>query len=300
MITRRRFVALPALLGAACARAAPPDPASLRIVASFSILADLLENVGGPVAGTALRIDTLVGADSDAHLFEPRPDDARSLSRADLVVVNGLGFEGWMDRLVRASGSKAPMVVATAGLTPRRFGGQADPHAWQTLDNAKAYVRNLTRALGDARPALAPDWQSSATAYSAKIDALDRRVRARFDAIPRARRRVMTSHDAFGYFGAAYGIDFIAPLGMSTDGEPSAATVARLVRQIREQDIRAVFVENITDPRLVERIAREAGVAPGGRLYSDALSRPGTEADTYLKLFAHNASVIAAALEAAA
>jgi zinc/manganese transport system substrate-binding protein len=264
----------------------------LRVVASFSILADLTRNVGGD----AIELSTLVGPDADAHVYEPTPADAKRLADADLVVVNGLGFEGWLNRLVRASGYKGPVVVASAGISPRRAGKAADPHAWQDLAHARRYVRNLRDALAKVRPQEAPGFEQRAAAYIERIDALDAELRKRLEAIPQVQRRVITAHDAFGYLGAAYGIDFLAPQGMSTDGQPSAAAVARLIDQIRQQGVRAVFVENISDPRLVERIAREGGATVGGRLYSDALSAPGTEADTYLKLFAHNTQAIATAL----
>jgi zinc/manganese transport system substrate-binding protein len=286
---RRRLLEL-AALAPLPALAAPP----LRVVASFSILADLLREVGG----AAVEVASLVGPDADAHVYQPSPTDARRLAAADLVVVNGLGFEGWLDRLVRASGYRGRVAVASEGVTPRRIGAGPDPHAWQDLGLARRYVANLGRALAALRPAAAADTTARATAYLTRLDALDRRVRERLARVPRERRRVVTSHDAFGYFGAAYGIDFLAPQGMSTDSEASAAAVAGLIRQIRREGVRAVFVENVTDPRLIERIAREGGVKVGGRLYSDALSAPGGPADSYLKLFAHNAEAIATALGA--
>ena len=264
----------------------------LRVVASFSILADLLRNVGGD----AVEVTALVGPDADAHVFEPTPTDAKRLADADLVVVNGLGFEGWLDRLVRASGYRGLVVVASAGIEPRRLGSAVDPHAWQDPAHVRRYVINLRDALMKARPAQAPMFQQRGARYIDQLVALDAKLRKTFDAIPQAKRRVITSHDAFGYFGAAYGIEFLSPQGISTDSEASAAAVARLVEQIRRQGVGAVFVENITDPRLVDRIAREGGVRVGGRLYSDALSKPGTEADTYLKLFAHNAATLEAGL----
>ena len=266
----------------------------LRVVASFSILADLLRNIGGD----AVEIVTLVGPNADAHVFEPSPADAKHLADAEIVVVNGLGFEGWLDRLVRASGYRGPVVVASAGVAARKLGAAPDPHAWQDLSLARRYVLNLRDALAQARPAQAGAFEQRAAQYTEQLTALDAQVRKAFDAIPKPQRRVITSHDAFGYFGAAYGIEFLAPQGMSTDSEASAAAVAHLIEQIRRQGVHAVFVENITDPRLVERIAREGGAVLGGRLYSDALSLPGTEADTYLKLFAHNAAALAAGMRA--
>jgi zinc/manganese transport system substrate-binding protein len=280
------------LLALAALPASAQSARPLRVVASFSILVDLLRNVGGD----AIEVATLVGPDADAHVFEPSPADAKRLADADLVVVNGLGFEGWLERLVRASGYRGPVVVASAGITPRKLGKEPDPHAWQDLNHVRRYVLNLRDALARARPADATVFEQRAASYLERLVALDAEVRRTFEGMPKAQRRVITSHDAFGYLGAAYGIEFLSPQGMSTDSEASAASVARLVEQIRRQGVRAVFVENITDPRLVERIAREGGATVGGRLYSDALSKPGTAADTYLKLFAHNAAAIAAAL----
>lgn len=264
----------------------------LRVVASFSILADLLRNVGGD----AIEVSALVGPDADAHVFEPRPNDAKRLADADLVVVNGLGFEGWMDRLVRSSGYRGSITIASAGITPRRFGKAPDPHAWQDLVHTRRYVLNIRDALVQIRPADAAYFEQRAAQYMDRLTALDTELRKVFAALPKEQRRVMTSHDAFGYFGAAYGIDFLSPQGMSTDSEATASTVARLIDQIRRLGVRAVFVENITDHRLVERMALEGGATLGARLYSDALSKPGTEADTYLKLFTHNAKAIASAL----
>jgi zinc/manganese transport system substrate-binding protein len=288
--SRRSFIATLLALAAFPALAQPARP--LRVVASFSILADLIREVGG----SAVEVVALVGPDADAHVFEPSPADAQRLIHADLVIVNGLGFEGWLDRLVRASGYRGPLVVASSGVVARQLGHGLDPHAWQDLANTQRYVANIRDALIRSRPARADEFAGRAARYSQRLQVLDREVRARFDALPTTRRRLITSHDAFGYFGAAYGIEFLAPQGVNTDSEASASTVAQLVDQIRHERIRAVFIENITDPRLIERIARESGVAIGGQLYSDALSAPGTEADTYLKFFAHNAMTIAAGL----
>lgn len=265
---------------------------SLRVVASFSILADIVRNVAADVAA----VTALVGANADAHVFEPTPADARRVAEADLVFVNGLGFEGWLDRLVKASGTRARIVVASDGITTRRLGAHPDPHAWQDLSLGRHYVANVHDALALERPAKRDALMRRATQYGNQIEALDRATRAIFETIPKDRRRVITSHDAFGYFGAAYGIEFFAPQGTSTESEASAATVARLADDVRRLGVRAIFVENISDPRLVERLATEGGSTVGGKLYSDALSAPGSAADTYLKLFAHNAKTIAAGL----
>lgn len=295
-LTRRQTLQLGAAALAALhplagrAQATPP-----RIVASFSILADMVS----ALAPAGAQVGALVGPDADAHVYDPSPADGRRLAQADLVVVNGLGFEGWIERMVRVSGYRGPVVVATQGIPPRPGGPHdVDPHAWQDLALARRYVQNIVAALAQRWPQWREEIGQRGAAYLERIDSLDRQVRTWLEPVPRSERRVITSHDAFGYFGAAYGIEFLAPQGWTTHSEPSAAAVARLIRQIRAEGVRAVFIENISDPRLVERIAREGGVRVGGTLYSDALSRPGGPADTYLKLFQHNASALARALSA--
>ena len=267
----------------------------LQAVASFSVLAVMVREV----AGDAAEVGGLVGANADAHVFEPRPSDLQRLARADLVVVNGLGFEGWIDRLVRTSGYRGPVVVASDGISPRRLGRAIDPHAWQSLVHAQRYVENIRAALERAAPAQAAALKARAAAYTARLVELDTECRAAFDTVPRERRRVISSHDAFGYLGDAYGLTFLAPRGWSTDADPSAAEFAALIRQVRQQKALALFVANISDRRMVERIAQETGARVGGTLYSDALSPPGTEADSYLRLFRHNVQTLAGALRAA-
>lgn len=285
------------LFCAAVALGLPPVvPAQSRaphIVASFSILADIVREI----APADLEVSALVGPDADAHVFEPSPADGRRLAQADLVVVNGLGFEGWIERLVRVSGYRGTVVVASQGIQPRQDGHHGvDPHAWQDLAQARRYVGNIAAALSARWPHRHAEIHARSANYLRRIDIADQQVRAWLGAVPRAQRRVITSHDAFGYFAAAYGVDFLAPRSWTTASEPSAAAVARLIRQVREHQVRALFVENISDPRLIERIARESGARVGGTLYSDALSAPGGPADTYLRLFEHNARTLAAAL----
>ena len=278
------------------AQATPASVAPLRVVASFSILADMARVVGGD----AVAVSTLVENNADAHVFSPNPAHAQRVAQADLVVVNGLGFEGWLQRLVRASGYRGPVLELSRGITPRQLGGAADPHAWQDLALAQRYVATLLDAFSSARPQHAAAFAARAAAYQQQLQALDSSIRQRLAAVPAERRRVVSPHDAFAYFGAAYGISFLAVRGRNSDSEASAADVARLIQLLRHQRANAVFVENISDPRLLQRIAREAGVAVGGRLYSDALSAPGTEADSYLKMLTHNANAIVTALTAPA
>ncbi len=295
-LSRRDAIGLMAA-GVVPALAAAQTPAPLQVVASFSLLADMVAVVGGD----AVVVHALVGPDADAHAFTPAPADAQRLAQAGLIVVNGLGFEGWIDRLVRASGSKAPVVVASQGIAVRRIGPVVDPHAWQSLVAAQRYVHNirnaLVAALGPGQAAQAAAIQARAAAYSQQLAALDASVRSRLAAIPPDQRKLVTAHDAFGYLADAWGLDMRAAMGWTSAGEASAADVARLIRQLKAQRVRALFVENISDPRLVQRIAQEAGATVGGTLYSDALSPPGTRADTYLKLMAHNADTLLAALQ---
>jgi zinc/manganese transport system substrate-binding protein len=269
----------------------------LKVLATFSILGDFVKNVGGD----RVEVATLVGPDSDAHVYAPAPADAKKVADAKVVIVNGLGYEGWMSRLAKASGSKAPVVVASKGVRERKAAGGhghggADPHAWQSVANAKVYVANIRDALIAADPASKAAYEANATAYLGKLDALDADVKAAVAAIPADRRKIISTHDAFSYFQQAYGVEFIAPQGVSTEAEPSARDVARIITQVKKQKIPAVFLENIADPRLMERIAQESGARVGGKLYSDALTDAKGDAPTYLDMMRHNIKQISAAL----
>ncbi|KAB1068294.1 metal ABC transporter substrate-binding protein [Methylobacterium planeticum] len=295
-------LALVALAGSA--RAGEP----VRAVATFSILADLVRAVGG----AHVAVSSLVGPDADAHGYSPAPGDSRTLARADVVVLNGLGFEGWIERLVKASGARAALVVAAKGIItiPGRHAhahdhapGQTgdadhapDPHAWQSIPNVKIYVANIRDGLAKADPAHAADYAANAAAYLGRLDTLDAEIREAIAAIPPEHRRVITTHDAFGYFSAAYGLSFIAPQGVSTDSEASPRDVAQIIRQIRRDKVPAVFLETIADPRLMEQIARESGATIGGKVYSDALSGPTGPAPTYLDMMRANLRAFRAAL----
>lgn len=310
--SRRGFLAAGLALSSPVRAAAP----ATKVVASFSILADMVREVGGP----HVEVAALVGPESDAHVFEPTPRDALALRQAGVLVANGLGFEAWLPRLKKAAGFKGLEVVASQGLKARvlaahdRHGhdhhghagrghlhdSHTDPHAWQDVANGIAYVRNIAAGLARADPAHAADYRVRAAAYAARLQALDARIRARLASIPVERRVVITAHDAFGYFAEAYGVRFLTAGGLSTGVEPSAADLAGLIRQIREQHASAVFLENIADPRLMERLARETGAAVGGRLHSDALSRPGTPGDSYAGMMEANAAALSAALTSSA
>ena len=264
----------------------------LKVVASFSILGDLARNVGGD----RVDVTTLVGPDSDAHVYSPTPADAKRIADARLIVVNGLGFEGWLPRLVQSSGSKAEIVTASSGIAPLRLGTRADPHAWQSVRNAKIYVANISLALTAADPASAEQFAANTQAYLAKLDALDREVLEAVAKLPPARRKVISTHSAFGYFAAAYGIEFIAPLGVSTESEPSARDIARIITQVKRAKIPAVFLENVTDPRLMQRVSAETGARIGGTLYSDGLTGEKGDAPTYIDMVRHNIKTLTRAL----
>ena len=264
----------------------------LNVVASFSILGDLVRNVGGE----RVAVTTLVGPDGDVHVYTPAPADAKKIADAKLVIINGLGLEGWLPRLVQSSGSKAAIVAATSGIAPRKLGSDADPHAWQSVVNARIYVANIRDALGAADPANAGVYRANVDVYLAKLDGLDREVREAVAQIPQARRKVISTHNAFGYFADAYGVEFIAPLGVSTESEASARDIAGIITQVRSGKIPAVFLENISDPRLIRRISAETGARIGGTLYSDGLTGEKRDAPTYIDMVRHNIKVLTGAL----
>lgn len=264
----------------------------INIVASFSILGDFVRNVGGE----RIAVTTLVGPNGDAHVYTPTPQDAKKIADAKLVVVNGLGFEGWLPRLVKSSGGKATVVTATQGIAPRKLDSHEDPHAWQSVGNVKVYVANIRDALAKADPAGADIYKANAEAYLAKLTALDSDVKAAIATIPEAHRKVISTHDAFGYFAAAYGIEFIAPQGVSTDSEPSAKDIAVIITQLKISKIPAVFLENIADPRLMRRIAAETGAKIGGTLFSDSLTPENGDAPTYIDMVRHNIKALTSAL----
>ena len=282
------------MTGAVPVRAQTPE--KLPVVATFSILADFARNVGGE----RIEVTALVGPNGDTHVYQPKPADAKELGAARLILVNGLGLEGWIDRLIKASGAKAPVVVATKGIKPQQMREEGrvelDPHAWQSIADAKIYVANIRDGLIAADPEGASSYRANANNYLGKLDALEKEVPVEIAKIPPGRRQIITTHDAFGYFGTAYGFRFIAPEGVSTETEASARDVAKIIRQIKAQKIPAVFLENVTDPRLVRSIAAESGATVGGTLYSDALSPPDGPASTYIDMMRNNVRELSAAL----
>ena len=294
-------IQLPSRLGLAAAILVALSSAAgaadkVKAVASFSILGDMVKHVGGD----RVEVVTLVGPDGDAHVFNPTPADAKTLAAANLFFVNGLGFEGWIERLEKSSGFRGEVVVASKGVTPLTMreeeGHRYDPHAWQDLANGQVYVANVRDALIAADPDGKSTFKANAAEYLDAIDAEEATVKAALGALPEARRKIITSHDAFTYFGKAYGLEIVAPQGVSTESEASAQDVAKIVRQIKQENIPAVFIETITDHRLLDQIARETGAKIGGALYSDALSGTSGPAPTYLDMFRHNVGAITAAL----
>ena len=272
----------------------------IKVVASFSILGDMVRQVGGDRVAVA----TLVGPNADAHVFQPTPADAKTVAAAKVLFLNGLGFEGWISRLQKSSGFKGLAVTASKGVRSREMeeehGGQphkvTDPHAWQSLANGRIYVQNIRDGLSAADPEGKATYEANAGKYLAEIDKVETQVKETIAKLAPERRRIITSHEAFGYFGATYGLEFIAPEGVSTDSEASARDVAKIIRQIKKQKIPAVFLENVSDRRLLDQIARETGARIGGTLYSDALSDPSGPAGTYLGMFRHNIQALTGAL----
>lgn len=299
----------------------------VKVVATFSILGDMVSRIGGE----HIELTTLVGPNGDTHVYQPVPSDAKALKEADVLIVNGLEFEGWLDRLVDASGFKGTRVAATDGIDVIAYDeddhhddhkdddhadhkddddhadhkdhdhhghdhGAVDPHGWQSLSNAVIYVDNITAALAKADPAHAGAFYENRAAYVAQIEALDAELRELLGKLPEDARTIVTSHDAFQYFGRDYGLTFTAPQGLSTESEASAKDVVRMIKQIRDQNIAAVFVENVADPRMLEQIAAETGAKIGGKLYPGALSEPDGPAATYLDMMRHNGQTLVTAL----
>jgi len=303
MLTRRLLLAS----AAALALAAPAFAQDrLNVIATFSILGDIVQNVGGD----RVEVTMLVGPDGDAHVFQPAPADARRVAAARLVFVNGLGLEGWLPRLVQATGGKAQIVTLSKGVKPIREKGHAhghshghghgeglDPHAWQDVANTKIYVANIRDALIGADPQGRDIYQARANAYLAELDKLDADIRKTISAIPEASRRIITTHDAFGYFTRAYALRFIAPQGVSTEAEISSRDVARIIRQIKAEKITAIFIESAADERIMNQIAKETGARIGGRIYADALTAKDGPAPTYVAMMRHNLRAFAEALQ---
>lgn len=296
-VRRRRLLGLAGgvlALGALSAHAVSREP--LPVVATFSILGDMVKEIGGE----RVALTTIVGPNSDAHSFEPTPQDARALQQARVLVLNGLDFENWLPRLLQASGFEGHQVLASQGVAVRTLKGahyededhahgEADPHAWQDLANGMIYARNIAAGLAQADPRNAGYYESRAAGYIARMQALDNEIRTAISAIPPERRRVISSHDAFGYFGAAYGIEFIPITGLSNRSEPSARDLARIITLARETRVGGVFIENMSNPVLAQQIARESGALMGGTLYADALGPPAQPAATYLGMLSWNA-----------
>ena len=265
----------------------------LQVVASFSILGDMVRQVTGDLADVA----TIVGPDADAHLYQPNTADAKAVAGADIVFVNGLGFETWSDALINNAGGDASVIVATGGVEPILVDGEIDPHAWNALTNGVIYVENIAAAMAAADAGNADAYKANAASYIAKLRALHASAADRFGSLPEDGRTVVTAHDAFGYLADSYGLNFLAPVGIDTEAEPSASELAALIAHLKETGAGALFVENITSPALIEQISKETGLKIGGRLFSDALSERGGPATSYVAMFEHNLGAIMTALQ---
>jgi zinc/manganese transport system substrate-binding protein len=276
--------------------AMPASAKPLDAVASFTVLADMVRQVGGD----RVLVSSLVGPNGDPHAFEPSPDDGRRLKEADLVFVSGLGLEGWMDRLIKASGYQGTVVVVSDGIRTRAMEEDGkrivDPHAWNSAANGAVYVGNIVKALSAADPEGAAQYEANGKRYADELRGLDAYARQMIGTVPPDRRKVLTSHDAFGYFGEAYGVTFLAPVGFSTESEASANRVAKLIDQIKAEHVKAYFFENSNDPKLIRQIARATNAEPGGELYVEALSEPDGPVPTYAAMFRRNVDLMVAAM----
>ena len=264
----------------------------IKVVASFSILGDMVCQVTGDLA----EVKTIVGPDADAHVYAPSAADAKVVADAEVIFVNGLGFETWSQTLIKTSATQAAVFVATEGITPLLVDGQIDPHAWNSLTNGIKYVANVAAGMAEADPKNAAVYKANARTYAARLKALHDRALDQLNGLSTGQRTVVTAHDAFGYLEAAYGLRFLAPVGIDTDAEPSARNLAELIDHLKEVGAGALFVENITSPSLIQQIARETGIQVGGRLFSDALSQRGGPATSYEGMFEHNLATLIQAL----
>ncbi|HVI51109.1 MAG TPA: zinc ABC transporter substrate-binding protein [Candidatus Sulfotelmatobacter sp.] len=284
----RRSLIAAAFVISAVSAGVPAMAEPLPVVASFSILGDLVSQVGG----ADVAVTTLVGPGSDTHVYQPVPSDAQTLAASKLVFVNGLGLEGWMERLIQASGTKATVVTVSSAVKAAQMEEDGktvtDPHAWQNLANGRLYVRAIADALAVADPVHADGFRQRAAAVDKELADLDDWVKGEIAKVPAAKRKIITTHDAFGYFGRAYGVAFLAPVGISTEAEPTPAGIAKLARQAKAEHIKALFIENLSDPRLIQTLAKESGGTVGGELFSDSLSDAKGPAAGYQAMFRHN------------
>jgi zinc/manganese transport system substrate-binding protein len=300
-ISRRSLLAKASMLALLSSTAYAAD--KVPVTASFSILGDIVRVVGGD----RVSVTMLVGPNEDAHVFEPRPSDVKTILASKLVVTNGLGFEPWAAKLIKSAAYKGELVVASKGLKPLAMKdakshaghshGESDPHAWQNPNHVALYARNIAAALSKIDPAGSSTYMANAEGYAKELQQLDGWIKEQVANVPVARRKVITSHDAFGYLAAQYDISFLAPQGFSTDSEPSAKQVARLIQQIQREKIRAVFVENMSNPKLIARLAKDAGVTVGPSLYADALSAADKPGSTYLSMMRHNVTLLVAGMK---
>ncbi|AUH50424.1 metal ABC transporter substrate-binding protein [Chromobacterium sp. ATCC 53434] len=275
--------------------------AKVPVVASFSIIADMTREIGGD----RVEVVSLVGPDQDAHVFQPSPADIKKVSAAKVLVTNGLGLEGWMSRLDKAANFRGATVVASKGIKTRQAPeeehaegdhdhdhGDVDPHAWHDPARVQTYIKNISAGLIQADPAGKAEYQRRAADYAARVKSLDDWAKQQFAAVPAAKRKMLTSHDAFGYLGEHYQLKVLAIQGVSTESEASAKGVAQLTRQVRKEGVKAIFMENMSDARLLKQLSAEAKVTIGGKLYADALSGPNGPAASYLQLMRYNVDTI--------
>lgn len=265
------------------------------VVTSASIFADMAQVISGDLVAVA----SVVPIGGDPHTYEPTPSDVQLIARANLILINGLTFEGWINEMIENSGTRASVALITEGLeaiASEEYQNSSDPHAWMSAKNGLTYVANIRDALIRLDPANAEIYRFNAGLYSLQLKDLDLYIQAQIARIPEYKRLLITSHDAFRYYGRQYGIQVEATLGTSTDAEVRTQDVARLTQLIRERQVPAIFVESTVNPKLIRQIASDQNVQIGGSLYADSLGEPGGVADTYLKMLQHNTDVIVAGL----
>lgn len=265
------------------------------VVATASMMADMTKNI----AGGMVNVECIVPIGGDPHLHEPTPRDAQMVNRADLIIKNGLTFEGWLDELIENSGTKAKTVRVTEGIQPIKsveYENSADPHAWMDANLGLAYIKNIKDALTELDPDNADIYAFNYGVYKTQLEDLDQYIKTEIQKIPAQKRVLITSHDAFQYYGRAYGIRLEAILGTSTDAEAQTSDIIRLNKVIKTSNVPALFVESTINPKLLKQLAKDNDIEIGGQLYADSIGDEASPAPTYIDMLKHNTNVIVKAL----
>ncbi len=265
------------------------------VISSASMIWDMVDNI----AGDKIENRLIVPIGGDPHTYSPTPRDAQKVASSDLIFINGLTFEGWITELIENSGTKGKTITVTEGLTPiasSQYKNAYDPHAWMDLAKAQTYITNILQGLIEIDPVNKGYYEENYRNYSQELKDLDAYISKRILEIPEEKRLIVTSHDAFSYYGKRYGLDVQGIIGISTESEAQTSDIVRISNSIKSSGVPAIFVESTINPKLIKQIATDNGVAIGGSLYADSIGEKGSNGSTYLKMMKSNTDVIVDAL----